>query len=301
MAINKKKQTITSADIGTLSTSLLNKQYVHLLPTQLLIRAHNRIELQHLQDPKNRRLQIAHTNLFLEMELREIEHFDTDPDFFTPSNIRWPFELEYNNEDRDLKYQKKMKNVDNDKIKKGKTREPKKPRFARTKKINREHAVGGFRGFRYLFFFKRKRNRRRIFAAGFISKKTERLKIDRANLIDRHSAAIDWASLLIGSDEVRKVFKDKAVFTWHLQPESGKMPKGNGPRPKKEHWYKTLFPPIGAYQAFMQKTLSAFYRKQTPPWAIQEWDIKLTVTNAGGSDTIEKKNYIQSKVDTELD
>lgn len=282
---NKKLEAITSGDIGTLSTSLTNKSYVHELPTTLLIRAHNRIELEHLLDPRNHRLQIAHTNLFKEMELREIDHFDTDPNFFTPSNIKWPFEFE--GEDFTIEvFTKKEERRKKSKTKSGKNRKAPKTRF---KKAGTEKAPKKKRWRLY---------RKKAFKEDIEpSKPTVRLKIDRANLIEKHSAAIDWASLLVGDDETKRIFKEKAVATWNIQPDTGNIPTGNGPRPKKEHWYKTLWPPMGAYQAFMQKTLSAFYRKQTPPWAIQEWDIELTVTNGGGSDNIRKERFIQTKID----
>ncbi|MBT6229246.1 MAG: hypothetical protein HOI47_21595 [Candidatus Scalindua sp.] len=295
MAENKTTQTITSADIGTLSTSLLNKSYVHSLPTILLIRAHNRVELQHLIDPKNKRLQIAHTNLFMEMELREIEHYDTDPDFFTPSNIKWPFDLEADEDFRLEKFNKKQKRIDNNKGKK-----KKKDGVSNTSTRKKESKVKKER-------FRKGKTPRTRFRRRFRdyeidnannqpSKTSERLKIDRANLIEKHSAAIDWASLLIGSDETKRIFKDKAVATWNIQPATGEIPIGIGPRPKKEHWYLALFPPMGAYQAFMQKTLSAFYRRRTPEWAIQEWDIQLTVTIDGEEFVGEKRNFISVSI-----
>jgi hypothetical protein len=278
-ATDKKLNHITQADIGTLSTSLINKSYVHELPTILLIRAHNRVELEHLLDPKNRRLQIAHTNLFKEMELREIDHFDTDPNFFTPSNIKWPFEWEGEDFTIEVFEKQETKRAINKPAKAKKVRfkktaiaRPKKPRTLR---------------------FRRKKFKEDVPP----KKKTVREKIDRANLIERHSTAINWASLLVGDDETKRIFKEKAVATWNIQPNSGNIPIGIGPRPKKEHWYKTLFPPMGAYQAFMQLTLSAFYRRQTPTWAIQEWDIELTVTIDGEDFTTEKRNFISVKID----
>lgn len=101
---------ITSKDISGLSQNLLNKKYVHALPTQLLIQAHNRVELQHFQNPKNKILQKVHTYLYLEMELREIEHYDTIPDFFTPSPINWPFSEAYDNEEIDKIFSKFIRN-----------------------------------------------------------------------------------------------------------------------------------------------------------------------------------------------
>ena len=83
---------IVSGDINRLSQDLRSRTYIHSLPTQLLFEAHNRIELQHLNNPKNKTLQKVHTHLFYEMELRQMDHFDTDPDFFTPTEIPpWPF------------------------------------------------------------------------------------------------------------------------------------------------------------------------------------------------------------------
>ena len=100
-------------------------------------------------------------------------------------------------------------------------------------------------------------------------------------------------------DEVHRIFKEKAVRAWHLQPETGEIPGigATGPRPISAWWAQWLFPPQGIYQHFMMLTLSAFYRGQTPPWAIQEWDIELTVTNSGGNDTIEKRNFISTNID----
>lgn len=98
-------------------------------------------------------------------------------------------------------------------------------------------------------------------------------------------------------DETHRILKDKAIVTWDIQPAEGNIPSGNGPKPKKEFWYQFTFPPQGTFQYFMMLTLSAFYRKQSPSWAIQEWDIELTVTNSGGNDTIEKRNFIQTKID----
>jgi hypothetical protein len=295
MANNKTRNIITSADIGTLSTSLLNKAHVHSLPTMLLIRAHNRIELQHLEDPKNKRLQIAHTNLFLEMELREIEHIDTDPDFFTPTNTKWPFDLEFDEEIRIDKYNKKIKKGTNKKKKK-KDKDGNIPNIQtpKKKKTKFERIDDGE-------IIKPKRFRRRRFRNEPPFQKppkarTIREKIDRSNLIEKHSAAIDFDSLLIDNEETKRIFKDKAVQTWNIQPDSGNIPIGVGPKPKKEHWYKTLWPPMGAYQAFMQLTLSAFYRRKTPDWAIQEWDIQLTVTIDGEEFTTEKRNFISVKI-----
>lgn len=281
---SKTESVIRSGDIGTLSTSLINKLYVHSLPTILLIRAHSRIELQHLEDPKNKRLQIAHTNLFLEMELREIEHFDTDPFFFTPSNTKWPFELEFDEDFRIEVFKKKINVINNNKkIPTGKA-----PKLKRFKRLDESRKIRIRRG---------GRRRKRLFKEDeLISKTTERLTINREHLLERHSGIIEFT---ITNDETRRIFTKAAQDVWDIQPDTGNVPIANGPRPKKEHWFKRLFTTvfIGAYQAFMQKTLIAFYRKQTPPWAIQEWDIELTVTNAGGNGTIEKRNFIQTKID----
>ena len=281
-----KSEIITAGDIGNLSTSLVNKAFVHSLPTQLLLRSHNRIELQHLENPKDKRLQIAHTNLFLEMELREIEHFDTDPNFFTPSNTKWPFEFEFDENVIIEKFRKKIKTI-NIRKRTIKGKEPKQKRF---KRLDTSTKIRIRRG-----------SKRKLFKEVIINpqptKKTVHETIKRISKLELHSEALDFATLLLDSTESRRIFKEKAVATWNIQPDSGNIPIANGPRPKKEHWFKTLFPPLGAYQAFMQKTLNAFYRKQTPPWAIQEWDIKLTVTNSGGDDTIEKRNFIQTKID----
>ncbi len=254
MAEQTKAQILTAGDIGSLSTSLLNKSFVHSLPTQLLIRSHNRIELEHLLNARDKRLQIAHTNLFLEMELREIDHFDTDPNFFTPSHTKWPFDFEPDAIERDERFRKKKlqprkntpKGHDPNPPKKDDQRPRRKSRIRRTR--------------------------------------PSRLFKDTVPQLDKPDISLD---------KTQRVFKDQAVKTWNIQPDSGNIPIGNGPRPKKEHWYKIFFPPIGAYQAFMQKTLSAFYRKQTPPWAIQEWDIQLT-TDVG---TVEKRNFIQTFID----
>lgn len=81
---------ITSKDDNGLAQSLLNKRYVHSLPTQLLLQAHNRIEEFHAFLPRDKLLQKVHTHLFLEMELRNIDHFDS-VDFFEPSPLRWPY------------------------------------------------------------------------------------------------------------------------------------------------------------------------------------------------------------------
>lgn len=98
-------------------------------------------------------------------------------------------------------------------------------------------------------------------------------------------------------EETHHFLKNKAIKAWHLQPFAGNIPTGNGPRPKKKYWYKYLYPPQGMFQRFMMLTLSAFYRHQTPPWAIQEWDIELTVVTAYQTIIIEKKNYIQTYID----
>lgn len=291
-APDKKLNHITQADINTLSTSLLRKSYVHELPTILLIRAHNRIESEHMLDPKNRRLQIAHTNLFKEMELREIDHFDSDPNFFTPSNIKWPFEwegedftievFEKQETKRAINKPTKARKAKKVRFKKTATARPKKPRTLRLRRKRWKEDVAP-------------------------KKKTVREKIDRANLIEKHSAAIDWASLLVGSNETKRIFKDRAVATWSIQPETGNIPIGNGPRPKKEHWYLPQFlystakffssySQPGAYQRFMMLTLNAFYRKTTPPWAIQEWDIQLTATTDEGEEVFEKRNYIRASI-----
>lgn len=279
-----KAQILTAGDIGSLSTSLLNKSFVHSLPTQLLLRAHNRVELSHLENPRDKRLQIAHTNLFLEMELRDIDHFDTDPNFFTPSNTKWPFDFEPDEVERVEKFRKKIRTINNSKPGGSKI---KKQRFQRL--TGRRTRIR--RGSRRLF----KEDTNLIDPQP--SKKTERKDLDRIYGLGRHSGVVDFDLRLISNDKTHRVFKEQAVRTWNFQPDSGNIPIANGPRPKKEHWFKTFFPPLGAYQAFMQKTLSAFYRRQTPPWAIQEWDIELTVTNAAGSDTIEKRNFIQAFVD----
>jgi hypothetical protein len=262
MAELTKAQILTAGDIGSLSTSLLNKSFVHSLPTQLLLRAHNRVELEHLLNPRDKRLQIAHTNLFLEMELRDLEHFDTDPSFFTPSHTNWPFDFEPDEIERDDRFRRKIM-IPLSKRKRPQGRFPKKP--------------------------KRQRLGRRKPFKDIISQPNEKADISL--------------------NKTHKVFRDQAVKTWNIQPDSGNIPIANGPRPKKEHWYNIFIPPswwregqtraimLGTYQAFMQKTLSAFYRRQTPPWAIQEWDIQLTITNADGTDTIEKRNFIQAFID----
>lgn len=270
---SKISQIINSGDIGTLSTSLLNKLYVHSLPTQLLMRAHNRVELQHLENPRDKRLQIAHTHLFLEFELREIEHFDTDPNFFTPSNTKWPFEFEPDEVLRIEEFNKKKPIISTPK---------------RFKKLE----VG---------IIRRRRKRRGQFKEetggdSTPSKKRTQETINRNNLLEKHSEALDFAQLLINSARTRRIFKQLAVRTWNIQPDSGNIPIGNGPRPKREFWYKTIFPPMGAYQSFMQRTLNAFYRHQTPPWAIQEWDIRLTVTNDDGVQVIEKRRFITTAI-----
>ena len=291
MAEQTKAQILTAGDIGSLSTSLLNKSFAHSLPTQLLLRAHNRIEVQHLENPRDKRLQIAHTNLFLEMELRDIEHFDTDPNFFTPSHTKWPFDFEPDAIERDERFRKKIKTINNSKPKNNKI---KKQRFIRSRQIS--HGSGKIRIRRGSKRRSFKENQDNIIDPPQPSKKTIRESFKREFKLRPHTGIIDFAISRL-SFETRRVFKDMAVKAWNIQPDSGNIPTGNGPRPKKEHWYKTLFPPLGAYQSFMQKTLSSFYRKQKPSWAIQEWDIQLTATNSGGSDTIEKRNFIQTFID----
>jgi hypothetical protein len=286
-----KAEIITSGDIGNLSTSLINKQFVHSLPTQLLLRSHNQIELQHLKNPQDKRLQIAHTNLFLEMELREIEHFDTDPNFFTPSNTKWPFELEFDEEFRIERFKKKIKKINNNK-KTPTSPKDKTPKQKRFKKLDDSRKIKIRRGSR------KKRGRRRLFKENeLISKTTKRKTTNRGHLLERHSGIIEFT---IPSEETKRIFTLAAENVWDIQPDTGNVPIANGPRPKKEHWYKNLFTMIfiGAYQAFMQKTLIAFYRRQVPPWAIQEWDIQLTATDAfSNSQTVEKRNFIQTQID----
>lgn len=364
--------------------SLLNKKFVHSLPTQLLIRKHNEVDILHLENPKDKKLQSIHTNLFLEMELRNIEHFDIDPNFFTPSHDKWPFDLEYFDEiERVREFVRKNPKSPRIKIKpprtkttrggdkagkggiKGKDKgsgtgaggkgsgtggggagtggggDPRGNNNGRTAlgtgptagtghtvlgpgptvgdtgtKGGNDTGGGGNRGGNDDSDSdsgggKRKRKRkggkkrgRRRRSGGNKSrqdpvtdvetKKTIREKINRAKLIERHSEIIPF---VITFDRTHFIMKEKATNAWAIQPESGNIPIANGPKPKKEHWFKRLFPPMGAYQAFMQLTLSAFYRRQTPTWAIQEWDIQLTVTNAAGNDTIEKRNFIQTFID----
>lgn len=96
---------VVSKDITGLSQSLLNKRYVHALPTQLLIQAHNKIELQHFENPKNKRLQKVHTHLFLEMQVRDLDHFDS-ADFFTPSPLNWPYDESLNDNEIDQIFSK---------------------------------------------------------------------------------------------------------------------------------------------------------------------------------------------------
>lgn len=93
-------------------------------------------------------------------------------------------------------------------------------------------------------------------------------------------------------DQTHKVLRDKAIFTWSFQPETGISPSGTGPKPRKNFW--NLFP--NKMRHFMSRTMSAFYRKRIPPWAIQEWDIKVIVNTATEEGTKEKLNYIQTFV-----
>lgn len=103
-----KKRTTTRIDSGTntgLTQSLLNANYVHALPTALLIKAHNRIELEHENDKRNSSLHKAHTHLFFELQLRGIDHFDNDPNFFEPKeSVIWPFDEPLSDEELDTHF-----------------------------------------------------------------------------------------------------------------------------------------------------------------------------------------------------
>jgi hypothetical protein len=99
-------------------------------------------------------------------------------------------------------------------------------------------------------------------------------------------------------DERNKIFKDLAVACWLKQPPTGDIPKGNGARPRKEYWCVVSPQNIGTYQYFMSITLKKFYQGIIPPWCTEDWDIELTATNANGSDTEEKRNFIQAKPKT---
>lgn len=300
---SKKSLEVSSADVGTLSSSLRSKSYVHSLPTQLLIRAHNRIELQHLEDPKNRKLQIAHTNLFLEMELREVEHFDTDPDFFTPSYTDWPFDLEYDATERQrlfnkkeikrIRLQRSSKQTKTSRLRISKQTKTSKQTKKNQKYIRQQITKNQDDELKVTKIIKKVIKSVKNIKKDFPTKRTSTSKpIKDLKFSSRVGIREPYVE-----DDTNRIFTNKAVAAWKIQPTSGNIPIANGPRPKKEHWYKTIWPPLGAYQTFMQKTLSAFYRKKAPPWAIQEWDIELTVTNTGGSDTLEKRNFIQTKID----
>lgn len=109
-----KKRTTTRNESGTnsgLTQSLSNPNYVHALPTPLLIKAHNRIELEHEQKPKDRTLHKIHTHLFYEMQLRGIDHFDSDPNLFEPKeSVIWPFSEPLSDQELDTHFSNFIKN-----------------------------------------------------------------------------------------------------------------------------------------------------------------------------------------------
>lgn len=86
---------ITSGDNKGLTQSLNNKRFVHYLPTNLLLIAHDRVETLHYEQPKSKKLQGAHANIFYEMELRNIFHMDANPGFFSLEEHKpWPWDVE---------------------------------------------------------------------------------------------------------------------------------------------------------------------------------------------------------------
>lgn len=95
-------------------------------------------------------------------------------------------------------------------------------------------------------------------------------------------------------DETHRVLKDLAIKTWDIQPQSGNIPNGVGPRPKRTFWF------LSSFQNFMAQTLSAFYRKQTPDWAKQQWDITLSVETATGAGTTTSVGFIETKINPNI-
>lgn len=95
-------------------------------------------------------------------------------------------------------------------------------------------------------------------------------------------------------NETHRVLTNLAIRTWNFQPKSGNIPSGPGPKPKQSFWN------LQSFQIFMAQTLSAFYRKQTPDWAKQQWDITLTVETNTGLGTTTKKGYIETKINPDI-
>lgn len=93
----------------------------------------------------------------------------------------------------------------------------------------------------------------------------------------------------------------RSIVAWNLQPLEGTSPvnlgNGSGPRPIFEYWDRLIRPPLNTFQVFMQDTMRLFYKNKTPKWALQEWDIKLTVVTSLGTFNFEKRNYIQAYLD----
>lgn len=263
---NTKAEVVNLRLIGRLATALIEKDFVHALPTILLLRAHHRIEIAHLLNPKDKLLQKVHSHIFLEMELRDLEHIDTDPNFFQPSNLKWPFEFEFD----DINIEKVR-----ERLRRKKEPVVSKPRSGSSKAKKRFKSIE-----------KEERIRRGSFRRRFTK--------------DNRQEGFVGPRINYTHQVFLKVVKE----VWDLQPLSGNIPIGVGPRPRKEFWFKAFTPERGEHEnwlRFMSITLTNLYRFIVPPWAIQEWDIQLTVTNSGGSNTIEKRNFISTRIDPHFD
>jgi len=65
---------------------------VHILPTSLLLRLHSRVEQAHYVSQKDEMLIRVHTIVKNEMELRDIDHVDSEDFEWEPSSISLPQE-----------------------------------------------------------------------------------------------------------------------------------------------------------------------------------------------------------------
>lgn len=304
-----KEEIVNLRLIGRLSIALIEKDFVHALPTILLLRAHHRVELAHLLNPKDKLLQKAHTHIFLEMELRDIEHLDTDPDFFQPSNLKWPYEFEFDDpvQFEIEKERLKRKSNRNTVVSRGSTgrRTSTGRTTSRTSTTNEASSPSrtnpGRRTSSVSTTSSRKResNRKKVRFRRSVPEKSEKFRVFRRK---KFKSNIQKGFVGPIQTHTHEVFLQVVKELWDIQPLTGNIPIDVGPRPRKELWFRSL---EGANEhenwlRFMSLSLLSLYRSRVPPWGIQEWDIELTVTNAGGSDTIEKRKFINTRIDPKI-
>lgn len=87
-----------------------NIKSIHILPTQLLLTLHSRVEETHFYDQRNENLRRLHTIVANEMVIRNLDHFDSEDFDWIPLDISLPTEaLEYDILEQKFKiYSKKV-------------------------------------------------------------------------------------------------------------------------------------------------------------------------------------------------